>query len=256
MGPGAGRHLPTRPGRRVRLCAGCRCRRLSARRRTRSSRQLPGVQQRPRAVVRHRHARRWARHGVPRASPDLFWALRGGKGGFGVVTSVTIDLLDVTHVYGGGVSRSGRRRRRPARLRGLGALAPRVVDHLAGAAPPASLSPALPDVLRGEPVAGTCRFASLDPGAAAERPSTASSGCRGLCSTPSPTCRSGSSGRSTPIPGTRCRSSTARLRWRHSTAAPSTPCSAPPTSRPTNPFASVEIRSLGPATALPAGSAG
>ena len=34
---------------------------------------------------------------------DLFWALRGGKGGFGVVTAVTIELLEVTHVYGGGV---------------------------------------------------------------------------------------------------------------------------------------------------------
>ena len=34
--------------------------------------------------------------------PDLYWALRGGKGGFGVVTSVTVDLLVLPSIYGGG----------------------------------------------------------------------------------------------------------------------------------------------------------
>jgi hypothetical protein len=33
--------------------------------------------------------------------PDLFWALRGGKGGLGVVTAGTIGLLPLTEVYGG-----------------------------------------------------------------------------------------------------------------------------------------------------------
>lgn len=35
--------------------------------------------------------------------PDLFWALRGGKGGFGVVTAVVIDLFPLASIYGGGL---------------------------------------------------------------------------------------------------------------------------------------------------------
>lgn len=34
---------------------------------------------------------------------DLFWALRGGKGNFGVVTSMEIDLFPVARIYGGGL---------------------------------------------------------------------------------------------------------------------------------------------------------
>jgi FAD/FMN-containing dehydrogenase len=39
--------------------------------------------------------------------PDLFWAIRGGKGNFGVVTSLTMDLAPVTRLYGGGLSFAG-----------------------------------------------------------------------------------------------------------------------------------------------------
>ncbi|HWR84353.1 MAG TPA: FAD-binding protein [Rhodoglobus sp.] len=35
--------------------------------------------------------------------PDLFWALRGGKVGLGIVTSITIDLFPLRSVYGGGL---------------------------------------------------------------------------------------------------------------------------------------------------------
>jgi FAD/FMN-containing dehydrogenase len=42
-----------------------------------------------------------------RASPDqdteLFWALRGGKGNFGVVTAIEVDLVPVETLYGGGL---------------------------------------------------------------------------------------------------------------------------------------------------------
>ncbi|WP_310964687.1 FAD-binding oxidoreductase [Nocardioides terrisoli] len=35
--------------------------------------------------------------------PDLFWGLRGGKGNLGIVTAITVDLLPITTVYGGGI---------------------------------------------------------------------------------------------------------------------------------------------------------
>jgi FAD/FMN-containing dehydrogenase len=39
--------------------------------------------------------------------PELFWALRGGTGNFGLVTSMTFELLPLTRVYGGGVFFAG-----------------------------------------------------------------------------------------------------------------------------------------------------
>jgi FAD binding domain len=33
--------------------------------------------------------------------PDLFWAMRGGGGGFGVVTALEFELLPITHAYAG-----------------------------------------------------------------------------------------------------------------------------------------------------------
>ena len=39
--------------------------------------------------------------------PDLFWAVRGGKGNFGVVTSMEIDLVPVPSLFAGAVFLSG-----------------------------------------------------------------------------------------------------------------------------------------------------
>jgi FAD/FMN-containing dehydrogenase len=43
------------------------------------------------------------RQATPQQFADLFWALRGGKGNFGVVTSMEIDLFRVPRLYGGGL---------------------------------------------------------------------------------------------------------------------------------------------------------
>ncbi|HEV7627876.1 MAG TPA: FAD-binding oxidoreductase [Streptomyces sp.] len=41
------------------------------------------------------------RHVTPEREPDLFWALRGGGGNFGVVTGLEISLVPVERFYGG-----------------------------------------------------------------------------------------------------------------------------------------------------------
>lgn len=37
------------------------------------------------------------------SDPDLFWALRGGGGAYGVVTAIEIELMPISSVYGGGL---------------------------------------------------------------------------------------------------------------------------------------------------------
>ncbi|MEU4476186.1 FAD-binding oxidoreductase [Micromonospora sp. NPDC023888] len=49
------------------------------------------------------------RHVDAESEPELFWALRGGKGNFGVVTSLEFDLFPVPRLYGGGIYFPGER---------------------------------------------------------------------------------------------------------------------------------------------------
>jgi len=41
------------------------------------------------------------------SNPELFWALRGGKGGFGVVTQMTVRLVDIPSLYAGSLTFAG-----------------------------------------------------------------------------------------------------------------------------------------------------
>jgi hypothetical protein len=49
------------------------------------------------------------RHVTAQSEPDLFWALRGGKGNLGVVTAIEFELFEVTSFYGGGLHFAGER---------------------------------------------------------------------------------------------------------------------------------------------------
>jgi FAD/FMN-containing dehydrogenase len=49
------------------------------------------------------------RHVNAKSEPDLFWALRGGKGNFAVVTALEFDLFPVSRLYGGAIYFPGER---------------------------------------------------------------------------------------------------------------------------------------------------
>src|SRR3984957_20303327 len=49
------------------------------------------------------------RHVDAESNPELFWALRGGKGNFGAVTALEFALFPVSRLYGGGIYFPGER---------------------------------------------------------------------------------------------------------------------------------------------------
>jgi len=49
------------------------------------------------------------RHVNAQSEPDLFWALRGGKGNFAVVIALKFDLFPVSRLYAGGIYFPGER---------------------------------------------------------------------------------------------------------------------------------------------------
>ncbi len=44
---------------------------------------------------------------TPQSESDLYWALLGGKGNFGVVTEIEFEVFPVSHFYGGGIYFAG-----------------------------------------------------------------------------------------------------------------------------------------------------
>lgn len=100
------------------------------------------------------------------SDPDLFRALRGGKGGFGVVTSVTIDLPALSDLIGGGLFFAASDAADV--VHAYAQWAPGLPESSTSSIALLRLpqSPALPEQLRGQHVAHV-RFASLDSAAAA-----------------------------------------------------------------------------------------
>ncbi|WP_062443249.1 FAD-binding oxidoreductase [Herbidospora daliensis] len=98
----------------------------------------------------------------PGSEPDLFWALRGGKSGFGVVTSLTVDLFPLATVWGGGLYFAAADA--PAVLRAYQRWAPGLPETLTTSLAFLRLPPLpqLPPPLRGQFVAHL-RVASATP---------------------------------------------------------------------------------------------
>lgn len=84
--------------------------------------------------------------------PDLFWAVRGGKGSFGIVTRLVIELVPVPSVVGGAVFFDGSAA--AAVLHSFRSWAPTLPDRASTSVALLNLPPleALPDAVRGRAV--------------------------------------------------------------------------------------------------------
>lgn len=86
---------------------------------------------------------------TPLSDPDLYWALLGGKGNFGVVTEIEFDVFPVTRFYGGGIYFAGEHL--PQVLDAWRAWLPTVGEDMTSSLAIQRLPdlPGLPDPLRG-----------------------------------------------------------------------------------------------------------
>jgi FAD/FMN-containing dehydrogenase len=89
------------------------------------------------------------RHVDAESEPDLFWALRGGKGNAGIVTSMTFELLPLSRIHGGGLFFDGSHA--PALLRAYAAWTATLPDAMCSALQLLRLPPYpdIPEPLRG-----------------------------------------------------------------------------------------------------------
>ncbi|WP_326836422.1 FAD-binding oxidoreductase [Amycolatopsis rhabdoformis] len=100
--------------------------------------------------------------------PELFWALRGGKGNFAVVTALEFDLFPVPRLYGGGLYFPGERMADV--LRAWTAWLPRIPETMTSSFAVLRLPslPELPEPLRGA-FSVSLRFAYTGPAEDGER---------------------------------------------------------------------------------------
>ncbi|MBE8478455.1 FAD-binding oxidoreductase [Streptomyces justiciae] len=86
---------------------------------------------------------------TPQSEPDLYWALLGGKGNFGVVTEIEFEAFPVSRFYGGGIYFAGEHLDRV--LDAWRAWLPTVAEDMTSSVAIQRLPdlPALPDPLRG-----------------------------------------------------------------------------------------------------------
>ena len=100
------------------------------------------------------------RHVSAESDPGLFWALRGGKSNFGVVTAMEFGLFPVTRLYAGGLFYSGEHA--AAVLRAYQELADGAPDELTSSVALLRMPdrPAVPEFMRGKLVVNL-RFSYL-----------------------------------------------------------------------------------------------
>jgi FAD/FMN-containing dehydrogenase len=92
----------------------------------------------------------------PQHEPELFWALRGGKGNTGVVTSMVCELLPLSHFFGGGIFYAGEHT--PEVLAAYTAWTATVPEQMCSALQVLRLPPLpqIPEPLRGKFLAHLC----------------------------------------------------------------------------------------------------